>query len=79
MAVTIQIQEKVKKELESLKKESEESVEEVINRLVIKEVEAKKRKNADLIKEGCIEMYEDSLRIAKEWEVLDNEWPEWKE
>ena len=79
MAITtIQLQEQVKNELERLKVEPRETYEDVIKRL-IKEREIQKRKQRELLIEGCKVMAEESLKICKEWEVAEPEWPEWKE
>lgn len=78
MVTTIQLQEPVKAELEKLKCEPKETYEDVIKRL-IREREIQKRKNRELLIEGCKEMAEDSRKICKEWEVADPDWPEWKE
>jgi len=77
MVTTIQLQEQVKSELDRLKEEPRETYEDVIRRL-IKTIEIQKRKNCQLLIEGCKEMAEDSLKICKEWEAADAEWPEWK-
>ena len=79
MITSIQIHEKVKKELDSLKENSKESYEEIIVKMM-KQLEEQKRKQRDLMIEGCKEMAEDSLRITKEWEKTDAELDlEWNE
>ena len=63
---TIQLRENVKKMLAGLREKSNEIYEEVI----IKLVEAKNKDKAELdklLKEQCEEMYEDDIKIAKEW------------
>ena len=66
MITTIQLNENVKKELDRLKS-SKETYEQVILGLM-KTSEEQKRKQEELLIEGCKVMAEDSLRIAKEWE-----------
>ena len=64
---TIQLNENVKLALERLKEKRNESYEDVI----VKLIEEKRKKKADLkklLKEECEEMYDENLRIAKEWE-----------
>ena len=71
MITSIQIHEKVKKELDSLKESSKETYEDVIVKMM-KSIEKNKRDQKKLLIEGCIEMAEDSLRITKEWEATDS-------
>jgi len=71
MITSIQIHEKVKKELDSLKESSKETYEDVIVKMM-KSIEKNKREQKKLLIEGCIEMAEDSLRITKEWEATDS-------
>ncbi|MAF50605.1 MAG: hypothetical protein CMH64_00785 [Nanoarchaeota archaeon] len=66
MITTIQIHEKVKSELESIKK-PKETYEDVIVRLIDSE-EKQKREQEKLLIEGCKEMAKDMLEINKEWE-----------
>ncbi len=67
MISTIQLNENVKNSLNKLKASEKQTYEEVILRL-IKLSEEQKSKREELLIEGCREMAEDSLRIAKEWE-----------
>ena len=71
MLTTIQIHKETKDQLESIK-EKNESFEDVIERLIEKN-ELEKRTDRELMIKGCIEMAEESLRITKEWEPIDNE------
>ena len=71
MLTTIQIHKETKDQLESIK-EKNESFEDVIERLIEKN-ELEKRTDRKLMIKGCIEMAEESLRITKEWEPIDNE------
>lgn len=73
MITTIQIHEKVKKALDKLKDPKNKTYEEVILDLMEK-AEIEKRKNKELLIEGCIEMAEDSLKITKEWAYADKDW-----
>ena len=77
MVTTIQLNENVKKELDRLKTEKE-TYEEIIVKM-IKTIERQKRKQEELMIEGCKVMYKDMLEINKEWESVDAEldW-EWK-
>jgi hypothetical protein len=66
MITTIQLNEKVKIALDRLKS-NRETYEEVILGLM-KIAEKTKRERQELLIEGCKEMYDDMLRIAKEGE-----------
>ncbi|MBS3086848.1 hypothetical protein J4422_04060 [Candidatus Pacearchaeota archaeon] len=67
MVTTIQLNENVKKRLNELKNSGNETYEDVIVNLISK-VDNDKRKKEQLLIEGCKEMYEDMLKISKEWE-----------
>ena len=67
MVTTIQLNEDVKKRLEFLKEKKGDTYEKVIVKL-IDEKETDKKRIERLIIEGCREMAEDSLKIAKECE-----------
>ncbi len=67
MITTIQLNENVKNSLNKLKASEKQTYEEVILKL-INLAEEQKRKQEELLIEGCKEMAEDSLRIAREWE-----------
>jgi len=71
MITTIQIRENVKNQLDKLKKDKE-TYEEIILRMMAF-VEECKRRDKQLLIEGCKEMAKDSLRITEEWEVVDSE------
>jgi len=66
MVTTIQLNENVKKILDRMKS-AKETYEDIIVNL-IKSVEEQKKNQEDLLIEGCKEMYEDMLKIDKEWE-----------
>jgi len=74
MITTIQLNENVKKELERMKESTKETYEEVILSL-IRFAEQQKRKQKELLVEQCKEMYEEDIRIAKEWDstLLDGD------
>mgnify|MGYP001570405693 CR=1 FL=1 len=66
MVTTIQLNESVKKALDRMKSKKE-TYEDVILTLM-KTAEKCRREQKELLIEGCKEMAEESLRIAKEWE-----------
>lgn len=78
MITTIQLGDNVKRELEKMKESVNDTYEKVILTL-IKIAEEKKRKQTELLIEGCKEMANESLKITKEWETTDAtlDW-EWK-
>jgi predicted CopG family antitoxin len=77
MVTTIQLNENVKFQLERLKY-ANQTYEDVIVQL-IKATEFEKRKQEELLIEGCKEMAKDSLKICKEWETTDGDFDwEWK-
>jgi len=71
MITSIQINSEVKKSLDKMKETGKETYEDVIVEMM-KVIEKNKRAKKELLKEGCIEMAEDSLRITKEWETTDS-------
>ncbi|MBS3149132.1 hypothetical protein J4455_00355 [Candidatus Woesearchaeota archaeon] len=77
MITSIQIHEKVKKELDSLKESSKETYEDVIVKMM-KSVEKNKREQKKLLIEGYKEMAEESLKINKEFEAIEEDFDwEW--
>ena len=77
MITTIQLNENVKKHLDSFK-EGKETYEEVIINLMMA-VEKHKREQEQLLIEGYKEMAEESLRINKEFEAIEEDFDwEWK-
>lgn len=66
MVTTIQLNENVKKALDRMKSNKETYEELILN--LMKIAEKHKREQEQLLIEGCKEMAEDSLKIAKEWE-----------
>ena len=78
MVTTIQLNESVKKELDNLKSEKETNEQVILN--LMKFSEEHKRKQEELMIEGCKEMYDDMIKICKECETVDSEldW-EWNE
>ena len=78
MITSIQLRENVKNQLEKFKETGKESYEEVIISLIHKVNEQKMKQKALLI-EQCKAMYEDDIKVTKEWEATDASlnW-EWK-
>ena len=76
MITTIQLNENVKNALDRLKTNKETYEEVIIN--LMKTSEKSKREQEDLLIEGCKEMAEESLKITKEFEAIEdlNDW-EW--
>ena len=77
MITTIQLNENVKKELDRLKS-GKETYEQIILNLM-KLAEEHKRKQEELLIEGCKVMAAENLKITKEFEGIENldKW-EWK-
>ncbi len=79
MVTTIQINENVKKSLEKMKETGKETYEEIIVKMM-KQIEEQKRRNIDLMIEGAKETAEESLRITKEFEIIDEDFDwEWED
>ncbi len=78
MVTTIQLNENVKKELDKFNSGKETYEQIILNLMDI--AEENKRKQEELLIEGYKEMAEESLKIAKEFEAIENldEW-EWNE
>jgi hypothetical protein len=78
MVTTIQINESVKSELDKLKLNKETYEQIILNLLDI--AQECNRKDETLLIEGCREMYDDMIKICKEWESVDSDldW-EWNE
>ena len=70
MITTIQLNENVKKSLEKMKS-NKETYEQVILNLM-KIAEKYKREQEQLLIEGCKVMAEESLKITKEFEAIEN-------
>ncbi|HLC31334.1 MAG TPA: hypothetical protein VJK51_01580 [Candidatus Nanoarchaeia archaeon] len=66
MITTIQLNENVKRTLDRMKS-NKETYEDIIVSL-IESVQEQEKKQEELLIEGCKEMYEDMLKMAKEWE-----------
>ena len=66
MVTTIQLNENVKKALDRMKSNKETYEEIIVN--LMKFAEEHKRRQEKLLIEGCREMYDDMLKITKEWE-----------
>jgi len=77
MITTIQINESTKKALGRMKQTNKETYEKIILDL-IKFADKQKRKQKDLLIEGCKEMSEENLGICEEFKYVDGEnIPEW--
>ena len=72
MITTIQIHEKIKHQLDSLKEEKE-SYENVVARLIL-QAEKQKRNQENLLKEGYKEMTQEALKTTKDWSSSDKDW-----
>lgn len=72
MITTIQIDSGVKNELNRFKRTGKESYEQIILEM-IREINTQKRRQKELLIEGCKEMAEDSLRICEEFKYADAE------
>jgi len=70
MVTTIQVSEKLKNSLERMK-EDKESYEQVIFKMM-NFLEQQKKEQVELMIEGCKEMAEESLKIAKEFEAIED-------
>lgn len=66
MVTTIQLNENVKKALDRIKSNKETYEQTILN--LMKIAEKHKREQEQLLIEGCKEMYDDMLKIAREWE-----------
>jgi len=67
MVTSIQLNENVKKRLSELKTSNKETYEDVIINLISK-IENQRKERDKLLKEEALELAEESLKIAKEWE-----------
>ena len=77
MVTTIQLSESVKKELDKMK-ESRETYEDVIVKMINK-LDEQKRNHIELMIEGAKETAEESLKITKEFEAIEEDFDwEWK-
>ena len=75
MITTIQLDENVKKDLDRMKETPRETYEQVIVKM-IHLIEERKRRSVQLLIEGCKETSEESFKISKEFEVIEDGW-EW--
>ncbi|MDP1695298.1 MAG: antitoxin VapB family protein [archaeon] len=67
---TIQIRENVKRQLDMLKNKKESYEEIIVN--LIRTSEERKRKQKELLIEGCKATAEESLKITKEFEAIED-------
>ena len=78
MVTTIQLNENVKKELDKLKLNKETYEEVIVN--MMRQIEEQKRKYIELMIEGAKETAEESLKITREFEAIDEDFDwEWKD
>ncbi len=70
MVTTIQLNENVKKSLDRLKSDKETYEEVILN--LMKLAEKNKKEQEQLLIEGCKVMAEESLKITKEFEAIEN-------
>ena len=71
MITTIQLNENVKNALDRMKESSRETYEDVIVKMM-KINEKYKREQEQLLIEGCKVMADESLKITKEFEAIEN-------
>ncbi len=78
MVTTIQLNENVKSALDRLKS-NKETYEDLIVRMM-DQIDEQRRKNIDLMIEGAKETAEESLKITKEFEAIEEDFDwEWKD
>ena len=78
MVTSIQLNENVKNALDRMKQKSNETYEDVIVGMM-KTLEEQRRKKIDLMIEGAKATAEESLKITKEFEAIDEDFDwEWK-
>ena len=78
MVTTIQLNENVKSALDRLKS-NKETYEDIIVKM-INQIDEQKRKHVELMIEGAKETAEESLKITKEFEAIEEDFDwEWKE
>ena len=70
MVTTIQLNETVKASLDKMKSDKETYEQVIVN--LMKIAEKCKREQEQLLIEGCKEMAEESLKITKEFEAIEN-------
>ena len=70
MVTTIQLNENVKNALDRMKSNKETYEQVIVN--LMKTAEKCKREQEQLLIEGCKEMAEESLKITKEFEAIEN-------
>ena len=75
MVTTIQLNENVKKALDRLKT-NKETYEEIIVKM-INQIDEQKRKHIELMIEGAKKTAEESLKITKEFETIEEDF-DWK-
>ena len=79
MVTTIQVSDKLKNTLSLMKESSSQSYEQVILQ-IIRTLEEQKRKHVDFMIEGAKETAEESLKITREFEAIEEDFDwEWKD
>ena len=78
MITVIELSEAVKKQLDKLKQSNNETYEDIIIKM-LDQIDEQKRQNIELMIEGAKETAEESLKITKEFEAIENldDW-EWQ-
>lgn len=78
MVTTIQLNENVKNALDRMKSDRE-TYEDIIVKM-INQIDEQKRKNIELMIEGAKETAEESMKITKEFEAIEEDFDwEWKD
>lgn len=72
MVTTIQLRENIKLDLDRIKNQGQTYEDVIVN--LIKIAEQSKRKNKELLKEGYIEIANESKKINGEWSAIDKSW-----
>jgi len=70
MVTTIQLNEDVKHQLDKMKS-AKETYEDIIVSMIT-QIDKQKREQTELMIEGCIAMAEESLKITKEFEAIED-------
>jgi len=71
MVKVIELSEAVKKQLDKLKQSNNETYEDIIIKM-LDQIDEQKRQNIELMIEGAKETAEESLKITKEFEAIEN-------
>ena len=71
MVTVIELSKAVKKQLDKLKQSNNETYEDIIIKM-LDQIDEQKRQNIELMIEGAKETAEESLKITKEFEAIEN-------